>query len=220
MNFDRVARVYRLLECAVFGGALQCARVRWLGALEKPQRALVIGEGDGRFLSELTRTYPKLEIDCVEASPGMIKLAQRRLQSGHIGMPTVRFIQDDIGDWTPAGSYDLVVTHFFLDCFDEDELKKVVPKIAAILAPGGMWLVADFEIPECGPGKIWARFLIPIMYTFFRISAGLQTRRLIDPTGCLVACGLNCDCRAMSLGGIVKSELWRMNNARLRWSIR
>src|SRR4029077_4957980 len=118
------------------------------------------------------------------------------------------------------GSYDLVVTHFFLDCFDENELEQIVPKIAAILAPGGIWLVADFAIPERGPGKIWARFLIPIMYTFFGISAGLQTRRLIDPTGRLVACGLNCDPRSMSLGGIVKSDLWRMNNARLRWSIR
>ena len=55
VNFDRVARVYRLLEYVIFGGALQRARVRWFNALEQPQRALVIGEGDGRFLSELMR---------------------------------------------------------------------------------------------------------------------------------------------------------------------
>ena len=47
------------------------------------------------------------------------------------------------------------------------------------------------------------------MYTFFRISTGLQTRRLIDPTEWLVAQGLVCDRCALLSGGIVKSELWR-----------
>ncbi len=209
MNFDHVARVYRLLEYAVFGGALQRARVRWLDTLEKPRRALVIGEGDGRFLSELTRVYPKLEIDCVEASAGMIALARRRLQSTGSDASSIRFIQKDIRDWAAVGPYDLVVTHFFLDCFNEEELEGIVRKIAATLSTGGIWLLADFTLPKRGPGKVCARLLIPVMYAFFRISAGLQTKRLIDPTEWMVAQGLACDRRVLLLGGIVKTELWR-----------
>ena len=209
MNFDHVARVYRLLESAVFGNALQRARVRWLDGLEKPRRALVIGEGDGRFLSELTRAYPALEIDCIEASAGMIELAQRRLRSAVSDASSVRFFQEDIRNWTPGGPYDLVVTHFFLDCFDESELEEIVRKIAATLSPGGVWLLADFAMPERGLGRVCARLLIPLMYRFFRIFAGLQTQRLVDPTPCLIANGLGCECRALSLGQIVKAERWR-----------
>lgn len=209
MNFDHVARVYRLLECAVFGGALQRARVRWLDALETPQRALVIGEGDGRFLSEVTRVYPNLEIDCVEASAEMIALARRRLGSTGSNPSSIRFIQEDVRDWVPAGRYDLVVTHFFLDCFDEKELEGIVRKIAATLSVGGIWLLADFTLPKRGPGEVCAQLLIPVMYAFFRLTARLQTSRLIDPTERMVAQGLVCHRRALLFGGMVKSELWR-----------
>lgn len=209
MNFDHVARVYRLLEYAAFGGALQRARVRWLDTLEKPRRALVIGEGDGRFLLELTRAYPTLEIDCIEASAAMIEVAQRRLRSAKSHASSVRLIQADIRDWIPGGPYDLVVTHFFLDCFDENELQEIVRTIAAALSPRSVWLLADFVIPERGFGKVCARLLIPVMYWLFRLVAGLRTQRLVDPTPCLTANGFKCEGRALSLGQMVKSERWR-----------
>ncbi len=125
MNFDRVARVYRWLEYIVFGHALERARVRWIDDLDGPTRGLVIGEGDGRFIYHLAQKWPSLKIDCVEASAEMIELARRRLQSLRTDASTIRFIQEDIRDWLPVGSYDLVVTHFFLDCFDENELEKI-----------------------------------------------------------------------------------------------
>jgi SAM-dependent methyltransferase len=209
VNFDRVARVYRWLEYVVFGHALQRARIRWLDDLGRPTRSLVIGEGDGRFIYHLAQKWPGLAIDCVEASAGMIERAQRRLQTLGTDAPIVRFIQEDIRDWTPKGSYDLVVTHFLLDCFDENELGKIVPLIAAVLSAGGVWLLADFTIPERGIGKVCAQVLIPPMYRFFRIFAGLQTKRLIDPTARLTASGLKCEQHALSLCGIVKSERWQ-----------
>jgi spermidine synthase len=209
VNFDRVARSYRLLESVVFGGALQRARVRWLDELETPQRALVIGEGDGRFLSELVRHYPKLQIDCVEASAGMIELIKRRLRLARIQTPSVNFIQEDFRHWTPTGSYDVLVTHFFLDCFDEKELEEIVPKIKAVLSPRGVWLLADFTIPRSGCRRVCAQLLISVMYAFFRAFAGLQTKRLIDPAAWLIASGLTCAGSELSLGKMVKSELWR-----------
>ncbi len=209
MNFDRVARVYRWLEYVVFGLALQRARVRWIDDLGQPRRGLIIGEGDGRFVSSLLQRWPGLQIDCVEASPRMIELAQRRLRSMGIDASSVKFIQKDIGDWEPQGPYDLVVTHFLLDCFNENQLRRIVPRIAAVLSAGGIWLLADFVLPERGIGRRCARFLIPLMYWFFRTFSGLQTNRLIDPTSCLMVNGLECIDRAISLGGMIKSERWR-----------
>lgn len=208
MNFDRVAPVYQRLEYAVFGHALQRARVRWLNEIGEVTRCLIIGEGDGRFISQLARKYPHLTIDCVEASAGMIKLAQRRLQSMQIDASSVRFIQEDIGNWTPAGPYDLVVTHFFLDCFGEEELDLIVGKIVQTLELGGIWLVADFVIPRHGWAKWYGRFLVFLMYRFFRIVAGLKTNRLVDPTPILAANDLRCLKRDTRLGGVVRSDVW------------
>ena len=216
MNFDRVARPYRLLESVIFGGALQRARVRWLNELKAPQRALVIGEGNGRFLSELVRRYPKLQIDCVEASAGMIELTKQRLRSARIEASSVNFIQEDFRHWTPTGPYDIVVTHFFLDCFDEKDLEEIIPKIAAALSPRGTWLLADFTIPRSGCRRVCAEILISVMYAFFRVFAGLRTKRLIDPAVCLIAGGLKCARSELSFGGLVRSELWR--NERLSQS--
>jgi len=209
VNFDRVARVYRWLEYMAFGRALQRARVRWIDDLSPAKRGLIIGEGDGRFICCLAQKWPRLVIDCVEASAEMIERAQRRLQALRTDASSIRFIQKDIRDWEPAGPYDLVVTHFFLDCFDENELEKIVSGIASVLSAGGVWLLADFTVPDRGMGRACAQFLIALMYRFFRTFAGLQTKRLIDPTACLVANGLKRTGRTESLGGMVKSERWQ-----------
>ena len=55
VSFDSIAPAYRTLETIAFGGALQRARVACLGEIGTPRRALIVGEGNGRFLCELLR---------------------------------------------------------------------------------------------------------------------------------------------------------------------
>ena len=62
MSFDRLARPYRLLETLAFGNALQRARTFWIDKIPSPKRALIVGEGNGRFLCELLCTYPKIDV--------------------------------------------------------------------------------------------------------------------------------------------------------------
>ena len=78
----------------------------------------------------------------------MIELTKRRRSVAESMRPSVKFIQEDFHHWTPAGPYDVVVTHFFLDCFDEKELEEIVRKIAATLSTGGIWLLADFTTSQ------------------------------------------------------------------------
>jgi SAM-dependent methyltransferase len=112
VSFDRVAPHYRWLETVVFGNQLQQARGAFVREIRPPRRALIVGEGDGRFLAQLLSTGEPW-IDCVEVSAGMIALARKRTCNAR-----VTFIQCDIRDLTLCeAQYDLLVSHFFLDCF-------------------------------------------------------------------------------------------------------
>jgi ubiquinone/menaquinone biosynthesis C-methylase UbiE len=210
VNFDRVSRIYRTLETIAFGRALQRARIRWLRELSGTTRALIVGEGDGRFVGELLKTYPHLQIDCVEASGRMIELARRRLKEGGADVAQVRFFQADIFSWSPRQKYDLIVTHFLLDCFNEAQLEAIVTKLALAAEPDAIWLLADFRIPTTGAlATNWAKLWIRVMYLFFRITAGLQTTTLIDPSPYLCATGFSLTNESLTRCGMIKSQVWR-----------
>ena len=115
MSFDPVARVYHVVEALVFGRTLQRARVAWLGEVADARRALLVGEGDGRFLEQLLVIAPSVEVVCVDGSAEMLAVASKRIAAS----TRVQFVHADLAAYEPTGHYDLVVTHFVLDCFDE-----------------------------------------------------------------------------------------------------
>ena len=78
-QFDPLARPYRLLEYLVFQKSLEQCRFALLPALAGCRRVVTIGEGDGRFVAELVRRYPEIEVDCLEGSQAMIARARARL---------------------------------------------------------------------------------------------------------------------------------------------
>jgi SAM-dependent methyltransferase len=207
VSFDAVAPWYRTLETIAFGNALQRARVACLGEIGAPRRALIVGEGNGRFLEELLRTHRYVEVDCIDASARMLELARRRIGKE---ADRVRFLQRDIMSWTPEpGHYDLIVTHFFLDCFPEAQLAEVVRKLANAATVNATWLLADFCLPAKGFARLRARLWLAAMYRFFQSSAGIEARQLIDPSPVLRAAGFAIDRQNFFRHGMLKSEAWR-----------
>ncbi|HZE58336.1 MAG TPA: class I SAM-dependent methyltransferase [Chthoniobacterales bacterium] len=207
MSFDAVAPWYRTLETIAFGNALQRARVACLDEIGSPRHGLIVGEGNGRFLAELLRTQPAIEIDCVDASERMLHLAQQRL--GH-DSSRVRFVRDDITFWAPpAGQYDLIVTHFSLDCFPADQVADIVRKLSHSATGNTVWLLADFRIPSESFDRLRARAWLATMYAFFRVAAGIEARQLVDPSPFLRAAGFTLERQNLLRHGMLKSELWR-----------
>ena len=211
MSFDRVARSFRLLETIAFGQSLQRARVRWLETIPRPQRVLILGEGNGRFLCELLRVHPKIDIDCIDASERMLTLARTRTcQRDPESWSRVQFIHADIRNWSPLHSYDLIVTHFFFDCFPRDEVKAIVHKVARAATPGAVWLLADFTVPPAGIlARAHAKFCLRIMYLFFRNAAGIAANELVDPSPYLEEHNFVPISRQSSRAAMLKSELWQ-----------
>ncbi len=211
MSFDRLARPYRYLEYLSFGNALERCRFALLPELADAQRVLLYGDGDGRFLARLLATYPALTVDAVDSSAAMLRLAQARLTPE--ARARVRFHHRNALAFAPSVGtggvgFDLVVTHFFLDCFSDDELTQLLARIEPHLAPDARWLVSEFAIPANPAAAIAARALVRLLYIAFRILTGLRTNRLPDYAAVLTGHGFTLSRRTTMLAGLLQSELW------------
>lgn len=210
VNFDRIAPWYHAMECLLAGRLMQRCRTTFLSEAKHCHNALVAGEGTGRFLVELLRLNPQLKVTCVEHSEKMIWQARRRLIRAQLDASRIQFRRMDALDWTPtAEKFDLVVTHFFLDCFRAEELEKLVPLLARSTAPEAIWLLSDFQLPDRGLRRIRAHLIIAALYLFFRFSTSLSARRITPPDKFLRMAGFTLlDRRQQSLG-LVHSDIWR-----------
>jgi ubiquinone/menaquinone biosynthesis C-methylase UbiE len=188
-NFDRVARIYRWAEYLTLGPLLQRTRTHFLPQLENTYRALVLGDGDGRFLSKLLAQNPTLHATAVDTSEQMLKLLRARCDPARL-----ETIQADALTVTPPQGTDVIVTHFFLDCFSQTEINALARSLAV---PGTLWLISDFR--AVNP---FARAYIRGLYFAFHLLTGLRVTQLPDPAAALTAAGFHRIAHHESLAGL------------------
>jgi hypothetical protein len=111
-------------------------------------------------------------------------------------------------EW-PADSYDGIVTNFFLDCFTDEDLTHLVPKLADALAPEGVWIVGEFVIPPRGWRRVHAQTWIWTMYRFFGITTGLRAQRLPAIGRLMREAGMMRVEQQSERAGLMVSEVWR-----------
>lgn len=209
MSFDTLAPWYRAMEAVSAGGLMQRCRTAFLAEATGCRQALLLGEGPGRFLVDLLRANPRVEVTCVERSPRMIQAAVRAVQRQGLEVARVKFENCDALTWRPRGkSYDLVATHFFLDCFRREELERLVAQVALGATDGARWLLADFRVPERGWQRWRARAALALMYGFFRFATGLSASRLTPPDDFLTTAGFRLAGQRLVNFGLARSDLW------------
>ena len=210
-NFDLIARPYRWLEYLTMGRALERCREHFLPQLSDRTHAFVLGDGDGRFLSRLLVSNPTLYADAVDTSTAMLRLLRNRCEAeGPRTSTRLTIHQADALDFAksiPPSQYDLVTTHFFLDCLTQAEIETLAYSVASKLAPNAIWVVSDFRIPP-GAMRIPASILVQTLYLAFRILTGLRTRRLPDHVTAFEQAGLSLISSNTSLFGLLIAELW------------
>ncbi len=208
LNFDPLARPYRWLEYLTFGRALERCRFHFLPALTAAKHALVLGDGDGRFLARLLAANPDLHADVVDISPAMLHLLNERLTPE--ARERVTLHQMDARDFMPPEtSYDLVVTHFFLDCLAEPELAALVDKIASRLQPGSIWVISEFAQPRGRVASLVGKVIVSVLYRIFVMLTGLETRSLPDHGAILQGHGFRLAAERQWLRGLLASQLWQ-----------
>jgi ubiquinone/menaquinone biosynthesis C-methylase UbiE len=171
-GFDAVAGVYDSLARLVYGKSIRAAQIQLLHVIPPDAKVLMIGGGTGWLLRELLVRNTSCSVWYIEASAKMVAAAGRAVAND----TRVHFIHGT-EEAIPQGIvFDVVITNFFLDLFTLPFLKQVVARLRKSLRTGGYWLAADFV----DTGKLWQRWLLRIMFMFFRITAGLETRELAN----------------------------------------
>jgi Methyltransferase domain len=211
-NFDGVARPYRWMEYVSFGRALERCRETFLPRLTDCKNALVLGDGDGRFLARLLEMNTDIYADAVDSSGVMLRLLEQR--AGKNAGRRLRTHRANALEFVLEGTYDLVVTHFFLDCFTQVEVESLCARIAGHLQAGSLWVISDFRIPA-GVMRWPARGVVRGLYAAFRMLTGLRTTSLPDHGAALAAAGMKRVAERLWLGGMLTSELWEYTPAML-----
>lgn len=204
-DFSRLARLYRWMEWLTFGPFLQRCRCAFLSSLAERRHCLVLGDGDGRFTARLLRSNSTINVDAVDASAAMLSQLARRSSPGRI-----RTHLADARTFTPAcGDYDLIATHFFLDCLTDSEVNDLASRLRHYAAPNAIWVVSEFAIPANLYGRALAAPLILGLYLAFGLLTRLRVRKLPDHHSALVQSGWSLLDRRKILGGLLVSEMWQ-----------
>lgn len=211
-NFDRLAPLYRWMEWCSFGPFLGRCRCAFLPELKNCRSALVLGDGDGRFTARLLRENPHARVDAVDASAAMLRALNKRAASSDRGTESsdrVRTFCADARKWRPVeANYDLIATHFFLDCLTTDEVCALAAKVRGAAAQDAVWVVSEFAEPETRFGRLVARPVVGLLYWAFGWMTGLRVRRLPVHGAALRAAGFALQQRKGWLGGMLVSEMW------------
>lgn len=206
-NFNSLARIYRGMERATFGPWLWRCRCAFLEELHTRRAALVIGDGDGRFTARLLEENLAIFIDAVDVSSAMLRAL---LRNAGIRSSRVRVHLADARRWNPpAPPYDLVVTHFFLDCLTTAEVVSLATRLRSSVTPSACWLVSEFAVPMGWFGSLVARPVVAGLYLAFWLLAGLSVHRLPDHRKALTQAGFTLEQQRRWLGGLLVSELWK-----------
>ena len=167
-DFNLIAPIYDSLSYIVFRNKLKQVQKIYLDLLIPNSKVLIIGGGTGKILQWLP-PGKNLEVTYVELSRKMLELARSRSYEN-----MVKLYQADIMDF--HGEFDYVIANFFLDCFDSDNLKKVISKFSNLLTNKGSILVTDFKYNTDQRDGL----LRKIMHWFFKIVSNLESDHLLD----------------------------------------
>lgn len=169
---------------------------------------MILGGGSGDVLEYLIKEGKAGRITFVEISGKMINKAKARI-SNLKNPPPVYFINDSYIT-TPEENYDLVVTNFFMDLFDEREVNTIAEMIYSRLNKKGILLNTDFYNAGYSPFKTFIfKGILNILYCFFSFFCVLNTSYLPDIERVLRNKTFNLVQSKTYFFGFIRTELWR-----------
>ncbi len=213
-NFDRVARLYRWAEFFLLGPLLTRTREHFVREIRHARHALVLGDGDGRFLAHLLREAPQLQALAVDSSASMLRLLGARCAFAGSRLIAVQSAVTPLPSGLDFRQTDLVVTHFLLDCLSQTDVERLAGHVAATVQPGCLWVLSEFGVPRRNPWRGLGRLYVRGLYLAFRALTGLQTQSLPRIQDALVATGFHPIHRFERLKGLLYSELWQLSPPR------
>lgn len=170
MSLDSIAPVYDSLSRMVYGKSIVTAQQYFLKYIPEGSNVLIMGGGTGWIIDSLFAVNKTCSIVYIEASQKMLQKAQKRV--GANDQSRVTFLLQS--EMPSEGSYDVIITNFFLDLFPRHILPQIIQQLKAGIKHNGGWIVTDFV----DGGKRWQRSLLKLMYWFFRRVSKIEASEL------------------------------------------
>jgi tRNA (cmo5U34)-methyltransferase len=191
-DFDAIAPIYDFLAAVVFGRSIKNSQLHFLHMIPANSQILIIGGGTGWLLPILLKMHTDVKITFIELSQKMISKAKKKLNP--VQEKSVKFIHGDVSfilknynqhksdEYSPGEKkYDVIITNFFLDVFNDNNLPEIFFKIKNTLRSDGLWFFTDFYYaPKKNNFFSWQKFLILFMYYFFKKVCHLEGSKLVN----------------------------------------
>jgi tRNA (cmo5U34)-methyltransferase len=210
-DFDLVAPIYDGLAALVFGGAIRRAQTRLLPALREAERALIIGGGTGWFLLELLDRTDVEHVLYVEKSENMLNKSRDLLIArAPQWLNRVEFrLGTEESVTAQDGGFDLLVTNFFLDLFQDTNCSNMIEQLASKLSSSGRWLFVDFHTPEGGWQRTASDALYTVMYGFFSLTSQIESRRPPEYQATFDRLGIQTELEETFYATMIRAKLMR-----------
>ena len=119
----------------------------------RAERILELGVGTGETARRVLELHPDARLTGIDSSAAMLKEARERLPAADL---RVARLEDPL----PEGPFDLVVSTLAVHHLDSTGKADLFRRVAAVLRPGGRFVLADVVVPErpedavidCTPG--------------------------------------------------------------------
>ena len=102
---------------------------------------LELGIGTGETAKRVLARHPDAQLVAIDSSPEMLERA-------HEVVPQADVRLGQLQDPLPEGPFDLVVSALAVHHLDGPGKQDLFKRIAAVLAPGGRFVLADVVVPE------------------------------------------------------------------------
>jgi ubiquinone/menaquinone biosynthesis C-methylase UbiE len=178
-NFNSIAPVYDRLAKLIFGRCIQSSQIHFLNNIIPQSSILVVGGGTGWFLKALLATANCKKIVYVDSSSKMIELSKKNIEKMDHSCEVV-FINSSIEEAHLENLFDVVITNFFLDLFEEQSLKLIMLKLHNSLSKEGIWMISDFKKSPTPIYMFWQNLLMKLTFVFFKIFSNIENSKLLN----------------------------------------
>lgn len=170
-NYNNIAWHYDRLSNLIFGKKQELAKMKNLHLIPDKAKVLVVGGGTGTILEHLANQGKNIQVDFIDISPKMIKLAKGR----KVDNLNVSYWCESIEEFELI-NYDVVITNFFFDQYNESKTLYLLGIIRGKLKKEGLLLFSDFQNPKDLKNKIVHR----LMKLYFYLSINLGVNKYPD----------------------------------------
>lgn len=209
-NFNRIAPIYDLLSTIIFRNSIKSSQLHFLNFIKPNSSILIIGGGTGWYLEKLLSNCSCKTIVYLDSSIEMINLSKKKI-SNSVHNCEVTFINSTIEELNLDEQFDVIVTNFFLDLFDDKSLCQIIHKTAKLIKDDGIWLFCDFIKNKKSYHRIWQNILIAITFMFFKISSNVQNNKLRDYEKFFMEANLSKLSSHLFYKGMIESCIYKKN---------